>query len=95
MGAGVINVPFGDGKLCAGAGGYGNFRFLPLRKTTSAGVLALGPGIGWHAHEHFGATGQVSAGFTWNFQIWYRDGNGSPCGGNFNLSNVYATTFTP
>jgi hypothetical protein len=95
MGAGVIDVPFGDGKLCAGAGGYGNFRFLPVRKVGASGSLALGPGIVWHADQHFGATGQVVPGFTWNFQIWYRDGNGSPCGGHFNLSNAYATTFQP
>ncbi len=95
MGAGVIDVPFGDGELCAGAGGYGNFRFMPVRQTGSSGRLALGPGVVWHADQHFGATGHVFSGFTWNFQIWYRDGAGSPCGGHFNLSNAYATTFQP
>jgi len=94
MGATTIAVPFGDGKLCAGAGGYGNFRFLPVMNSRSAGELSLGPGLARHAHLNFGVTGQISAGFTWHFQLWYRDPAG-PCGRFFNLSNGYSVTYMP
>ena len=37
----------------------------------------------------------IQPGETWNFQVWTRDNNGSPCGGNNNLTNAYSVTFTP
>ena len=39
--------------------------------------------------------GKVSAGDTKHYQHYYRDGNGSPCGSGFNLSNAYVITWTP
>jgi len=37
----------------------------------------------------------IHPGETWHFQAWFRDGNGSPCGGLSNLSSAYSVTFTP
>ena len=40
-----------------------------------------------------GAGGGVSAGDTKRYQLWYRDPNTTPCGGQFNLSNGLELTF--
>ena len=44
MGSAQIEVPFGDGKLCAGAGSTGLFRF-PVQNSGASGALVEGPGI--------------------------------------------------
>ncbi len=93
MGAGLTNVPFGDGLLCAGSGGYGQFRF-PGTLAGNAGTFTLGPGLVSHAAAHFGPTGQMTPGFTWHFQVWYRNLVG-PCGSGFNTSTAYSVTFAP
>jgi hypothetical protein len=93
MGAGTINVPFGDGLLCAGSGGYGQFRF-PVQAAGPNGTFTLGPGIAQHSESHFSAPGRIVPGFTWHFQAWYRNTAG-PCGSGFNTSNVFSVTFVP
>jgi len=76
-------VVFGDGLRCTG----GTLKRLGVRVGNSNGEANWGPGIasgaGW------------SAGDTRHFQGWYRDTNGSPCGGGFNLSHGVTITFTP
>lgn len=93
MGGIAASIPFGDGLMCAGSGGYGQFRF-PGALANNAGQLTLGPGIGAFAATHFGPTGQVTPAFTWHFQAWYRNLAG-PCGSGFNTSTSYSVTFVP
>lgn len=93
MGAGLNHAPFGNGILCAGSGGYGQFRF-ELFHSGSAGFATLGLGIVAHSQESFGALGQIFPGQTWHFQVWHRDPQG-PCGASFNTSNGVSVTFEP
>ena len=87
------HVPFGDGFQCAGAGGYGLFRF-PVQSATGVGAFSFGPGISSFAAGHFGPTGQIFAGQTWNFEGWYRNSLG-PCGSGFNTTNAVGVVFSP
>lgn len=92
MGAGNPQLPFGDGLLCAGPGGYSVLRFpVFVSGPNGSGNLS---GIVAHAQANFPAQGQIFAGNTWNFQVWYRDPTG-PCGGTVNTSNAYSVTFLP
>lgn len=93
MGAGAANAPFGNGLLCAGSGGYGQFRF-DLFFTGQTGFASLGLGVVDHSEQNFGATGQIFPGQTWLFQAWFRD-PGGPCGSSFNTSNGLMVTFQP
>ncbi|MCY2959809.1 MAG: hypothetical protein NTY35_06550 [Planctomycetota bacterium] len=96
MGAGVVQVPFGNGLLCAGSGGYGQFRF-PVQSAQANGfnrAFRFGPGIVAHSQQNFGALGAIQPGSTWRFQAWYRDAL-NPCGGAFNTSNATSVTFLP
>lgn len=74
---------FGDGLLCAG----GAIKRLALAFSDSSGDVSFGPGLG--------AEGGWIAGDTRRFQIWYRDPQGSPCGGGFNLTNGLEIVFVP
>jgi WD40 repeat protein len=91
MGLGNISVPFGDGKICVGNGGYSSFRF-PVVNTGPDGVLELGPGIVGFADANF-ELGLISAGELWNFQGWFRDAAG-PCGSTVNTTQAFAVGFT-
>jgi hypothetical protein len=93
MGAGAVQVPFGDGLLCAGGGGYGQFRF-PIQSADTSGSFQFGPGIGQFAQSHFSPLGHIQPGQTWHFQGWYRNTVG-PCGSGFNTTNSFDVTFTP
>lgn len=93
MGPQQIELPFGDGLRCVGAGGIGVFRF-PVRNSGAAGVLVEGPGLVAHSHSSFPPQGAIEAGATWNFQAWYRDPAG-PCAAGFNLSNGDSILFGP
>ncbi len=93
MGAGAVEVPFGDGVLCAGGGRYGQFRF-PIQSADTGGNFQFGPGIGQFAQNHFTPLGTIHAGQTWHFQGWYRNTVG-PCGSGFNTTNSFDVTFTP
>jgi hypothetical protein len=96
MGASVAQVPFGNGLLCAGAGGYGQFRFPVQAAHASAGrgSFRFGPAIVAHSHANFGLLGAIQPGSTWRFQAWFRDAQ-NPCGGGFNTSNASSVTFQP
>lgn len=91
MGAGNISVPFGDGKICVGSGGYSSFRF-PVVHTGPEGVLKLEPGIVDFANTQF-EPDLISAGELWNFQGWFRDPAG-PCGAKVNTTQAFAVAFT-
>jgi len=86
-----IQVPFGLGFLCVGAGGVGLFRLNPP---------ILGDGLGYLTRlvdfTQFPAasgTGAILPGATWRFQWWYRDpAAGAPF---FNLSDGVSATFCP
>ena len=93
MGAAPNALPFGNGLLCAGSGGYGQFRF-PIVNAGAGGFVSLGLGVVEYSEQNFNAQGQVHPGFTWIFQVWYRDPGGL-CGSSFNTSNAYHVTFQP
>jgi len=76
-------VVFGDGLRCAGF----NVVRLGVRVPDGNGQASWGPGMG--------AQGGWSAGDTRNFQVWYRDPGGSPCGAGFNLSHGLSVVFVP
>lgn len=88
MGSAQLQVPFGNGFRCVGAGLLGTLR-LPTQATDRNGHLLLqvdnttapaGPGL-------------ITPGSTWNFQGWFRD----PAGGGafFDLSDAVSVTFAP
>ncbi|TDJ74946.1 MAG: hypothetical protein E2O39_04360 [Planctomycetota bacterium] len=93
MGATPIQLPFGNGILCSGAGGYGQFRF-DIVNSGAGGFVSLGPGIVQYSEGNFPVTGHIVTGFTWFFQVWYRDAQGL-CGSSFNTSNAFMATFQP
>jgi hypothetical protein len=79
-GAGIL---FGDGLRCAG----GNIVRLGVRVPNASGQATWGPGLA--------ASAAYVSGDTRNFQGWYRDPAGSPCGTAFNLTNGISVTFQP
>lgn len=96
MGGAAAQVPFGNGLLCAGSGGYGQFRFpaQPALSSGFYGAFRFGPGIAAHSQQFFGGLGVIQPGSTWRFQAWFRDVQ-NPCGGGFNTSNATSVTFQP
>lgn len=93
MGAGSTTSPLGDGRLCIDDGSVGLFRYA-VKSSGGAGRIVEGPGIVATSHGLFGPAGQIAAGQTWNFQVFYRDPAGS-CGTGLNTTNALAVTFTP
>jgi YVTN family beta-propeller protein len=79
--AGGDGVGFGDGLRCAG-GSVVRIRVL----TPDAGGAVSYPGPG---DPSVSVAGQVQAGDTRRYQLWYRDPASGPCGTGFNLSNGY------
>jgi hypothetical protein len=92
MGGAQALVPFGDGVRTVASSGTGIFRY-PVQQADTDGLLAYGPGI-VALSQHFSPAGQITAGQTWNFQLWYRDVLG-PCGGLTNFSNGVQVAFVP
>jgi hypothetical protein len=85
-GSNQIQIPFGDGYRCVGAGSTGVFR-LPVVFTDSAGDAQQGldfsvPGA---------LADNIQAGELWNFQFWFRDPMAG--GATFNLSDALEITF--
>lgn len=81
---------FYDGLKCTNAPAY---RYA-LQNSGATGTFLQGPGIVADSISRFPPAGQISAGSTWYFQCWYRDGAG-PCGTGSNLSNVVRIEFEP
>jgi len=77
MGSAQIQLAFGDGVRCVGAGASGVFRFPP-QQASAAGTLQLGPGIAQFSQANFLPAGRVLPGSQFQFQGWYRD-PGGPC----------------
>ncbi len=79
---GGTGIPFGNGRLCVGAG----LLRMGVRQPDAAGTAQWGPGLvaqaGW------------SAGDTRYLQVWYRDPQGL-CGSAFNMSNGLSVRFQP
>ena len=93
MGRGQALAPLGDGVLCISGGGIGLFRF-PVHDTGPFGQIEEGPGLVAHSQASFPSAGHITAGQSWNFQLFYRDPAG-PCGTGFNMTNGVRITFTP
>ena len=74
-------IQFGDGLRCAGGGVIR----LQVRFADSNGDSATSIDVG--------AAGGVNAGDVLRYQLWYRDPNLTPCGGQFNLSNGLEITW--
>jgi hypothetical protein len=89
----TAQVPFGDGFVCAGGGGYPSFRF-PLATSGPAGAFMTPEHLIAFCNTHFVASGHIAPGATWHFQVWYRDPSG-PCGSNFNTTNSTSVVFEP
>jgi hypothetical protein len=76
-----------NGKLCVGP----TFQRMGAYPT-GTGTMVFGPIVG--LASTLAPPIVILPLSTWNFQVWYRD-IGGPCGGNSNLSNALAVTFTP
>ncbi len=81
-------TPFGGGYLCVGSPGNPIGRLGPAQLFNASG----------HANRPVDFTappvpgGQILAGSTWTFQLWYRDVH---LGYAFNLSESLEVKFTP
>jgi hypothetical protein len=87
---GQADLPFKDGKLCLAPSSLK--RLAKHSNSNNKGKVCYPKLVGSFLDQ-----GRVlSAGETWNFQLWYRDGGkGSPCGTHANTSNALSVTFTP
>lgn len=83
-GPSAIQVPFGNGFRCVG----GTIRRLGIVQATASGTLSRQLDF-----ESAPLASIVSAGSTWNFQVWYRNVAGG--GAGFNLSDGLTVTFCP
>lgn len=88
-GPSAAQLPFGDGTLCVSPLEPGIVRLLPPSKTDGAGAISRTVDI-----PSTSGVGQIVAGSTMHFQLWYRDPTG-PGGTGFNLSDGLRTTFLP
>ena len=61
---------------------------------SATGTATYGPGLVAYTIGNFGAPGWITAGSTWYFQFWHRDGP-LPCGTRANLTNAVQVNFTP
>ena len=86
-----IQLPFGDGFRCVGAGSAGIFRLNPPQLTDLCGNAARA--VGYTGPPTGSGPGALTAGSTWKFQWWYRDPAAGGTG--FNLSNGLSLTFEP
>jgi hypothetical protein len=89
----IVQMPFGDGLLCAGSGGYPIFRFPPANSGPSGSFATPANLVGW-CNQNLPISGHIAPGSTWHFQAWYRDQQG-PCGAHFNTTDALSVTFLP
>ena len=87
-----IQVPFGDGFRCVGAGGLGTFRLNPPGMIDPFGDLSRA--LDLTQPPASAGPGMIGAGEEWNFQFWYRDPTG-PGGTGFNFSDGLSVHFCP
>lgn len=80
---GGMGAPFRDGLRCTGS---------PTARLEVSGFDFAGSGQSTVA---LGPTGNVAAGETKHYQLWYRDPSGSPCGTGSNLSNGTMIVWAP
>ena len=77
---------FGDGLRCAGGG----VRRLQVLFANGANGFATETTV------TVSSVGNVSAGQTKRYQLWYRDpSTGAPCNSGFNLTNGLEVTWAP
>ncbi|MBL8803634.1 MAG: immunoglobulin domain-containing protein [Planctomycetes bacterium] len=76
-------VPFRDGVRCVGT----ISKRFTVQQTRGSGTASWGPGLS--------TAGGWLSGTTHYFQVWYRDGAGSPCATFSNLTNALAVQFSP
>ncbi len=81
-----IQIPFGDGFRCVGGGVHR----LGVKLSSAGGEASWALDI----TSPPSPPGQITAGSTWNFQLWYRDPAG-PGGSGFNFSDGLNSTFCP
>ncbi len=87
-----IQVPFGDGFQCVGAGGLGLFRIRPPIVIDSFGIVTQP--LDYTQPPLDSGAGKIQAGGTWYWQFWFRDPTG-PGGTGFNTSDGLSVTFCP
>ncbi|MFT7668020.1 MAG: hypothetical protein ACI8X5_000706 [Planctomycetota bacterium] len=86
-----VEIPYGDGTLCSGAGGLGYFRLQPILNSGPTGFVELP--LDYDLGVLGSGDGQITAGSTWNFQFWFRDQEGGPAG--FSFSDGLEVHFCP
>jgi len=84
-----LQVAFGNGFRCVGGSVY---RLYPFATSGPEGVFTWSVDVN-DPPGGAAAGGQIDAGSTWHFQVWYRDPDGGGLG--FNLSDATAVTFAP
>jgi|GEM_PF-493162 len=86
-----VELPFGEGLRCVGAGASGIFRLGPPVAANPDGIVERP--VDFAAPPMGSGPGLVSPGSRWYFQYWYRDPMGGPNG--FNLSDALEVSFCP
>ena len=87
-GPNMIQTPFGDGVRCVGGA---TRRLFPVLQADGMGTATRT--VDFTVAPANAGTHMITAGSTWNFQHWFRDGMAGMSG--FNLSNGLSVTFTP
>ena len=77
-------TPLGNGTLCV-AGSAGIFRLPPVLSSNAAGEASRAIDLASPPSP----AGTITAGSTWNFQLWFRDG------GSSDLTDAVEVQFTP
>lgn len=88
-GPNALQVAFGDGFRCVGGNVY---RLYPFAQSGPEGVFTWDVDV-THSPGGMAGGGQIDAGVTWHFQVWFRDPD--TVGSGFNLSDAIAVTFAP
>jgi hypothetical protein len=82
FGSSTANAPFGNGFRCVA----GQVHRLPAVVQNNTAYT-----MGFPFDQNYGPIANaITAGSTWHFQLWYRDGSAA-----FNLSDGCAITFQP
>ena len=84
-----VQVPFGDGVLCVGAGARGFFRLAPVNADANGTAIQA---LDFSGAPVGSGPGRIDPGSTWNFQYWFRDPGAASTNG-FNLSNALQVAF--